>query len=54
MGEEGIVHKIFCVNRVSKITIIFTDQNEYTDFGGRPSVYQQRLIDVYEIVRSYL
>lgn len=54
VGEEGIVHKIFCVNRVSKITIIFTDQNEYTDFGGRPSVYQQRLIDVYEIVRSYL
>ena len=54
MGQEGIVHKIFCVNRVSELTTIFTDPNEYMDFGGRPSAYQQRLIDVYEIVRSYL
>ena len=54
VGEEGTVHKIFCVNRVPEITTIFTDPNEYTDFGGRPSAYQQRLIDVYEIVRSYL
>ena len=54
VGQEGTVHKIFCVNRVLEITTIFTDPNEYTDFGGRPSAYQQRLIDVYEIVRSYL
>lgn len=54
MWEEGIVHKIFCANRVPEITTIFKDPNEYTDFGGRPSAYQQRLIDEYKIVRSYL
>ncbi len=54
VGQECTVHKIFCVNRVPELTTIFTDPNEYTDFAGRPSAYQQRLIDVYEIVRSYL
>lgn len=39
VGEEGTVHKIFCVDRVPEITTIFTDPNEYTDFGGRPSVH---------------
>ena len=54
VGEEGTVHKIFFVNRFLEITTIFTDPNEYMDFGGQPSAYQQRLIDVYEIVLSYL
>ena len=52
--EEGTVHKIFCVNRFPEITTIFTESNESMDFGGRQSAYQQRLIEVYEIVHSYL
>lgn len=52
--EDGMFRKLFCVNREPERTTIFTDPDKYTDFGGRPSAYQQRLIEVYEIVRSYL
>ena len=54
VGEENAIHKLFCINRHDESVTNFTDPNEYMDFGGRPSAYQQRLIDVYEILNSYL
>ena len=54
VGEENAIHKLFCINRHEESVTNFTDPNEYMDFGGRPSAYQQRLIDVYEILNSYL
>lgn len=53
VGEESAIHKLFCINRHEESVTNFTDPNEYMDFGGRPSAYQQRLIDVYEILNSY-
>lgn len=54
VGGEGTVHKIFCKNRELERVERFTDKKEYTGFGGAPSVYQQRLVEVYDILRSYL
>ena len=54
VGGEGTVHRLFCVDRVIEKRTIFTDPNEFTDFGGRPNPYQKRLIELDEIIREYL
>lgn len=54
VGGEGIVHRIFCVNRETEEQTIFTEPNKYTGFGGRPNPYQQRLIELDSIIREYL
>lgn len=54
IGREGLVHRIFCKNRVLEDQTIFTDADQFTGFGGRPSSYQQTLIELNSIIREYL
>lgn len=54
VGGEGIVHRIFSVNRETEDQTIFTEPDKYTGFGGRPNPYQERLIEIDKIIREYL
>lgn len=54
VGGEGIVHRLFSVNRVIEDQTIFTELDKYTGFGGCPNPYKQRLIELDRIIREYL
>ena len=54
VGREGIVHKIFCTKQKREENTRFVDPRDYTDFGGRPSFRQERLIRLNNAIRKYL
>lgn len=54
VGREGIVHKIYCVKQEREENTRFVDPRDYTDFGGRPSFRQERLIRLNNAIRKYL
>ena len=54
VGKEGPAQKLFSKDRIKQPNTIFSDQNEYTDFGGRPNPRQKRLLEVYNTIKRYL
>lgn len=54
VGEEGIVHKIFCAQREEEVNTRFVDKRDYTGFNNTPNPRQKVLIEVYDIVKQYL
>lgn len=50
VGREGIIHKMFCCDRVSQNNTILTEVDRYNGFGGSPDARQKRLIDLYKII----
>lgn len=54
VGTPGEIQEIFSVNNYQQETTIFTDENEFTCFGGQPNARQKRLTDLYEIIYRYL
>ena len=54
VGEEGQIHKIFCMNRKIEPNTNFTDKNAFITFNREPNVRQKTLIQLYEIISRYL
>lgn len=54
VGEEGVVHKIFCKQREKEDNTRFVDVRDYTGFNNTPNSRQKVLIEVYNIVKQYL
>ena len=53
-GEEGKVHKIFCMQREKEDNTRFVDVRDYTGFNNTPNARQKVLIGVYNIIKQYL
>lgn len=54
VGTEGPAQKLFSKSRIKQPHTIFTDPREYTGFGGRPNARQERLIQVFAVIKKYL
>lgn len=50
VGKEGIIHKMFCCDRVFQNNTIFADVDRYNGFGACPDVRQKRLLELYQII----
>lgn len=54
VGEENEIHQNFSLDRKTEPNTIFTNPSFYNGFGGTPDFRQQRLIDVYKIIKRYI
>lgn len=54
VGEEGQIHKIFCINRQIESNTHFVNKSAFTNFNKQPNPRQKKLIQLYEIITQYL